>query len=1257
MDYGSDVHETDDASVDGESRDEHASANTRGASASGSEYSEDEDSEDGDSGDDDSEDGEEDVLTSDESSPMPYTDGRMSPLDFIENLDPQLAQETIASLSVDGIHREGPQSSATGGLSDAMNHLQQASAYWSNVRNLGFGFDVPEEGTAKDLEEKQAETRIAGAPMQNEFFRPGDEEAPGGDTDGPDPAPTDVENVPLSPPPARGSRGGRGQRGGRRRGWKWALAGTEHDKQKQKADERARMKEARGDGRGRGKQRGQVRGRGSRGPRRPADPGREFKEHQTVATQAWMDGDLGRALDSARKAVQANPEVFAAHMLLSEILAKNNQEEDSIAALMSGANTKKDAGVWNQVAQRTTQLAGDVPSEQHRNQALFAYSNALKHARDDEQNQYIARSGKRDMSLELQNYQEARVQCSGMLRLRPLDMDNVRLYAELCAESGNIGEFWRAKEAYETAFNMVAQKGEDLGEPAEAWSHLNIYMEIVDRINSAATANAFFSRTENCQTAIVKLRRLARWILGRQGEAFWDEHVGDDREFDSSNERRAYVAEFQQGRTSRDKAQFGDGLPIELRVKLGLLRIKMGPTHYKEGLQHLDYLLVECDHVDQYYDIFVHVCDALRASRMWETALRFYEAVQDALDVTEEMFFIGMAECYAETGREGDAEGTYLSLIESNPRSALGRIELAKLYEKRGRKEEALPLIKEVMKLGRKDMIVKAKLLTRERTLREPKRPNTPKPPKAPKPPKPPKAPRPPKASKRKRTSGTQTSQENSLQDRSQEDGYRPLHVQYIMPKPTTSPLEPEARDAKRPKRSRVAESRLERMQMETPSVERHWETIHMHWDALEAGADKEAVSHWISSACALLETFCQMDVFFPAKKEKRYRKREFNGYVRTHRSWNDGTSESQMEANALFERLRNEKDEAQESEYLGTLSQAKILHPAVPREFHGFTFEEWQHLFIDLALWYARQAEQDKCYFILRNVLLRANVFAFDPQFNNITLATELCCALMFNDPNLVTDIGRKYITHGEYRAMMPFHLFAASSRLCYGETDFNAGPTQKFMARMIKNMDYPALPPDVRSVIDWGNSAPTLNRRLEKFGEGNEDLDAGVSMMYGHMLAMTQNTGSTGATSYYLRALALQPDSFSINLVLGFCYMHNAMKRQTDNRHYNVQQGLSFMQRYYELRTVSGKAGHVQEVEYNMAKTWHMLGLTHLAVPGYEKVLALSEDVRADRETKQTFEEDDFACEAAFALQQIFALAGNERAAQAITEQWLVL
>ena len=135
------------------------------------------------------------------------------------------------------------------------------------------------------------------------------------------------------------------------------------------------------------------------------------------------------------------------------------------------------------------------------------------------------------------------------------------------------------------------------------------------------------------------------------------------------------------------------------------------------------------------------------------------------------------------------------------------------------------------------------------------------------------------------------------------------------------------------------------------------------------------------------------------------------------------------------------------------------------------------------------------------------------------------------------------------------------------------------------------------------------------------------------------------------------MQPDNYAINLGLAVMYIQNSMKRQTDNRQYGIAQGLSFLHRYHAIRTAGGEAALVQEAEYNVARTYHLLGTVNLAIAGYEKVLALSEQVQAEAGNEREGEVEDFAPEAAMALQSMFALAGNYDAANAITEEWLVM
>ncbi len=125
-------------------------------------------------------------------------------------------------------------------------------------------------------------------------------------------------------------------------------------------------------------------------------------------------------------------------------------------------------------------------------------------------------------------------------------------------------------------------------------------------------------------------------------------------------------------------------------------------------------------------------------------------------------------------------------------------------------------------------------------------------------------------------------------------------------------------------------------------------------------------------------------------------------------------------------------------------------------------------------------------------------------------------------------------------------------------------------------------------------------------------------------------------------------------IKLSLGLGYLHYALKRQADNRHHILMQGLAFLLEYYDCRQRSSVLSEKQEAEYNVAHAYHLLGLTHLAIPYYERCLTISATVQS---MESGCGAEDFAQEAAFALQSFWAASGNMEKARELTEKWLVV
>jgi general transcription factor 3C polypeptide 3 (transcription factor C subunit 4) len=141
---------------------------------------------------------------------------------------------------------------------------------------------------------------------------------------------------------------------------------------------------------------------------------------------------------------------------------------------------------------------------------------------------------------------------------------------------------------------------------------------------------------------------------------------------------------------------------------------------------------------------------------------------------------------------------------------------------------------------------------------------------------------------------------------------------------------------------------------------------------------------------------------------------------------------------------------------------------------------------------------------------------------------------------------------------------------------------------------------------------------------------------------------------SDYFFRAYALEPDNPMINLSIALSYVQHAVKRQADNRHHHVMQGFAFLSRYYDIRSASGDACGQQEAEYNIARAYHLLGLTHSAITYYKRCLDLSDAAQGDQMQKVT---DDFSREAALALQGLWATAGDHEKARRLTRAWLII
>jgi len=324
-----------------------------------------------------------------------------------------------------------------------------------------------------------------------------------------------------------------------------------------------------------------------------------------------------------------------------------------------------------------------------------------------------------------------------------------------------------------------------------------------------------------------------------------------------------------------------------------------------------------------------------------------------------------------------------------------------------------------------------------------------------------------------------------------------------------------------------------------------------------------------------------------------------------------------------------------------------------------------------------------------------------------------------MADDDETLCNVARYFMK--EYQFITDaYRLYSALNRLSHRPNKwYNSGPSQKYILRQIKAMD---------SALHGEKRKRRLNEQKASYTtkdkDGNpilpKEMDVALLMLYGHMLyfgasyAYALSTFSPSPNylpiylspphlphsppfspipqkltrylthlDYFYRAHALEPRNPMITLSLALAYLHYALKRQSSNRHHLLVQGFSFLFAYYDFRKVSQIPSERQEGEFNVARAYHMLGLTHLAIPFYERVLRISEEMGEGEggggregegrdggkggEGGEGGEEtegrdrgnggEDFATEAAFALQGIWAAGGEVDLAQKLTEKWLLL
>ena len=267
---------------------------------------------------------------------------------------------------------------------------------------------------------------------------------------------------------------------------------------------------------------------------------------------AFIDNDYDEAEHLTLQALLINPEMYSAHSLLSEIHAARGDTDKALTAAWNGAHTRpRDTEMWSRIARLILERDAEPRTSTVRD-AIYCYTRIIS----VDKNNVEARYQRAALNRELQSYKKVVSDYEQLARYLPHDLTVLRHLAEAYID---LGEPDRALQHYLVSISHF-QATEPTDPTTFTWSDVNIVAELR-------------SFQKGFQEGLTQTKSLSRWLLGRRNELCWQNFDEDDREWDVDDQpRRIEVPGFVPDRY--EAASYGDGLPLELRIKLGVFRLR-----------------------------------------------------------------------------------------------------------------------------------------------------------------------------------------------------------------------------------------------------------------------------------------------------------------------------------------------------------------------------------------------------------------------------------------------------------------------------------------------------------------------------------------------------------------------------------------------------------------------------------------------------------------------------------------------------------
>lgn len=424
-----------------------------------------------------------------------------------------------------------------------------------------------------------------------------------------------------------------------------------------------------------------------------------------------------------------------------------------------------------------------------------------------------------------------------------------------------------------------------------------------------------------------------------------------------------------------------------------------------------------------------------------------------------------------------------------------------------------------------------------------------------------------------------------------------------------------------------IKHSEEEKIEMEKNAMRKVLEKYH-RMERLQPAILKQeqvAITAWTKLASQLIEMFTAVRSFFPRDKN-----REFKGIVLYRKKREMGIDEKMARVLNLHEGITPTE----------ATQQARLILTS-KTDYRGLDYQTWFNIFVQYALLIAKFEKNLEYAIDTINLASDVSVFVQDKNKEMILKMVRLMFGILQGDVNAtVMTYVRFFLSLNQFSPFIyKFFMCCFALGIESWET-FSNYNHQKFFLRQLKAYD------SIISNQKHITGMATITADIKPVSLTKRE-HAELLYVYANLLGGSRSYVSS--IVYLNRAYKQYNQDPMICLVLGLAHVHRSMQRLSSNRHMQLLQGISYILQYKEHRSNDLTKYELQEIEYNLGRLFHMLGLTTLAVNCYEKALEYH-DLIEDKVY-------DLLVDAAYNLTLIYNINLNSKLARELTEKYLVV